>query len=110
MTHLAFAVFLGSVSEYGDLFAFAVFENFTGNFSTFNNWSAYYHTIFFAKSDNVEFNVCFCFSIELFNINYIAYGYAILLASGLDDCLHIIYLFLYKLAAFPGGGPVLEHT
>ena len=88
VTHFAFAVFFGSVGKYSDLFAFAVFDNFTGNFCALNNWGAYNHTIFFANSDNVEFNVCICFQIELFNLNYIAYGYAILFAAGFDNCVH----------------------
>ena len=91
-----------SVSR-SDLLAFSVFENFAGNFSALYNWGAYYQTVFFANSDYVKFNVLFCLSIELLNINYIAYGYAILFAAGFDDCVHNKFLFLFKLAILRGG-------
>jgi hypothetical protein len=85
VAHLAFAVFFGSVGEYSNLFGLTVFDNFAGNLSALNNWGTYYHSILFANSDNVEFNVLFFLCIELFNINYIAYGYAILFAAGFDQ-------------------------
>lgn len=88
MAHFAFAVLFGSVGEDSNLFALAVFDNFTGNLCALYNRGAYYQAIFLADSKNLELYVLLFLSVHLLNENDVAYRYAILFAAGFDNCVH----------------------
>ena len=81
------------VFENENLVCFAVFNNFSNNFCTFNyglanlNISIIYNGQNFFKN---YFSANFC--VQFFNLQSFAFAYAVLFATGFDNCVHLLHL------------------
>ena len=93
MTLLLADVLLGLVVEYNNLLALTMLD-----YGSLGGNALYYgltnNNLVAAKHQYFESNFSTYFGIQLFNENLVASCYLVLLATGTDDSVHVLYLLL----------------
>ena len=93
MTLLLADVLLGLVVEYYDLLALTMLD-----YGALSRNALYYglanYDLVAAKHQYFESNFSTNFGVQLFNEDLVASCYLVLLATGTDDSVHVLYLLL----------------
>ena len=101
VAHFSLLAFFGFVSENGYLLGLAVLQDLSGNAGALN----------YGGTDNglavltydsylLELDVGILFSVQFLNENDVAFGHAVLLTAGYDDCVHVTHLPYIRLAVW----------
>ena len=103
MTDAALAALLGLICEDCDLLALAVLDKCSLNGSTVYIRSANGNFAVLTNEDNLIESYFAFFNAELFNENFVALFYLILLSACFDNCVNFRYLLFICLAMITGG-------